>query len=77
MYNPPKAVVNHPAVKSCTSGYETGADQKHYVELKDGYWFGPMYQTSSLFFETVNGDRSKGRRWNDYVNRIVKKENGQ
>ena len=37
-YVAPKKIANHPAVASCTSAPDTGADDyRHYVELKDGW----------------------------------------
>lgn len=37
-YKAPKAIINHPAVLSCTSALDEGADEyRHYIELKDGW----------------------------------------
>lgn len=74
-YVAPKSVLNNPAVESCTSGEETGGDQKHYVVLKDGYWFGSQDQRTSLFFDHVSRPKVEtGRVWTDWASLIERKE---
>ncbi len=37
-YTAPKKIADHPAVLSCTSAADEGADEyRHYIELKDGW----------------------------------------
>jgi hypothetical protein len=81
MYRAPKSVLKHPGVASCTSGFATGADQPHYVELKEGWWFRPPYEISSLFFTHVRDPRGgfanrEGRVWTDYAHLIERKPGG-
>ena len=54
-YRAPKAILNHPAVAECDSGYDGGSDYKHDVLLKDDWQFtrGRMAGGRCGFFHTV------------------------